>query len=100
MCLFYPFVPLGLLSSSVFQGVGKGPTSLFLTFMRSLAFAAVFAYLFAIPLGMGEQGVWWGMVTGEISGGLLAFTWARVYISQLDRRTKEDLLPRKCVTDT
>jgi Na+-driven multidrug efflux pump len=100
MCFFYPFVPLGLLSSSVFQGVGKGPTSLFLTFMRSLVFAAVFAYLFAIPLGMGEQGVWWGMVTGEISGGLLAFTWARVYISQLDRRTREDLLPRKCVTDT
>ena len=60
MCLFYPFVPLGLLSSSVFQGVGKGPTSLFLTFMRSLAFAAVFAYVFAIPMGMGEQGVWWG----------------------------------------
>jgi len=49
MCFFYPFVPLGLLSSSVFQGVGKGPTSLFLTFMRSLVFAAVFAYLFAVP---------------------------------------------------
>ena len=84
MCFFYPFVPLGLLSSSLFQGVGKGPTSLFLTFMRSLVFAAVFAYLFAIPMGMGEQGVWWGIVAGEIAGGLLAFAWARVYLSKLE----------------
>ena len=84
MCFFYPFVPLGLLSSSIFQGVGKGPTSLFLTFMRSLVFAAVFAYLFAIPLGMGEQGVWWGIVVGEVAGGLLAFVWARLYLSKME----------------
>jgi putative MATE family efflux protein len=89
MCLFYPFVPLGLLSSSVFQGVGKGPTSLVLTFMRSLAFAAVFAYTFAIPMGMGEQGVWWGIVVGEILGGLLAFAWARVYLSGIDSNKRE-----------
>jgi len=90
MCFFYPFVPLGLLSSSIFQGVGKGPTSLFLTFMRSLVFAAVFAYLFAIFLGMGEQGVWWGVVAGEIAGGLLAYGWARAYLARLDRRCCED----------
>jgi putative MATE family efflux protein len=84
MCFFYPFVPPGLLSSSLFQGVGKGPTSLFLTFMRSLVFAAVFSYLFAIPMGMGEQGVWWGIVAGEVAGGLLAFVWARVYLSKLE----------------
>ena len=77
MCLIYPFVPLGIMSSSVFQGVGKGPTSLFLTIMRSLVFAAVFAFVFAILLGWGEKGVWWGMVVGEIAGGLLAFAWAR-----------------------
>lgn len=83
MCFFYPFVPPGLVSASVFQGVGKGPTSLFLTFMRSLVFAAVFAYLLAIPLGMGERGVWWGMVAGEMIGGLLAYAWARVYLSRI-----------------
>jgi Na+-driven multidrug efflux pump len=52
--------------------------------MRSLVFAAVFAYLFAIPMGMGEQGVWWGLVAGEILGGLLAFAWARLYLSKLE----------------
>ena len=85
-CVFCRFVPLGLLSSSLFQGVGKGPTSLFLTFVRSLVFAAVFAYLFAIPMGMGEQGVWWGIVAGEVAGGLLAFVWARLYLSKLEAR--------------
>ena len=73
-----------------FQGVGKGPTSLFLTFMRSLVFAAVFAYLLAIPLGMGERGVWWGLVAGEIAGGLLAYVWARAYLARLDLRIGED----------
>jgi Na+-driven multidrug efflux pump len=54
--------------------------------MRSLVFAAVFAYLFAIPMGMGEQGVWWGIVAGEVAGGLLGFVWARLYLSKLEAR--------------
>jgi Na+-driven multidrug efflux pump len=91
MCVFYPFVPLGLLSSSVFQGVGKGPTSLFLTIMRSLVFAILFAYVFTFIVGMGETGIWWGMVAGEIVGGLFAFTWARVYLLRLDRWSREEL---------
>jgi Na+-driven multidrug efflux pump len=58
--------------------------------MRSLVFAAVFAYMLAIPMGMGEPGVWWGLVAGEIFGGLLAFAWARMYLSQQDRLTREE----------
>lgn len=84
MAFMFPFVPLGLMSSSVFQGVGKGPTSLFLTFMRSLVFAAVFAYLLAFTLNTGERGVWWGMVAGEMAGGLLAYAWARRYLAGME----------------
>ncbi|MFA6362012.1 MATE family efflux transporter [Methanoregula sp.] len=84
MCLFYPFVPLGLISSSVLQGVGKGPTSLFLTIMRSLVFAVLFAYLFTFIFGMGETGIWWGIVAGEIVGGLFAFFWVWIYLSKLE----------------
>jgi putative MATE family efflux protein len=91
MSLIYPFVPLGFMSSSVFQGVGKGPTSLFLTIMRSLVFAAVFAFVFAILQEWGETGVWWGMVAGELLGGLLAFTWARSYLSRLDAQKESGL---------
>jgi putative MATE family efflux protein len=83
MCLFYPFVPPGVMSGAVFQATGKGMTSLVITVLRNLVFIAVFAYLFGIVLGWGEHGVWWGIVAGDILGGTVAFVWARYYISRL-----------------
>lgn len=83
MCFFYPFVSPGIMSSSMFQGVGKGMTSLTLNLCRNLLFIAVFAYVFGITMNYGEQGIWWGIVTGDIIGGLLGYTWARVYLSRL-----------------
>lgn len=83
MCFFYPFVPPGIMSGSVFQATGRGLTSLAITVMRNLAFIAVFAYLFGIVLGYGEHGVWWGIVAGDILGGTLAFLWARYFIARL-----------------
>jgi len=83
MCLFYPFVPPGIMSGSIFQATGKGLTSLAITLMRNLLFIAVFTYLFGIVLGYGEHGVWWGIVAGDIIGGTVAFVWARYYIARL-----------------
>jgi putative MATE family efflux protein len=83
MCFFYPFVPPGIMSGSVFQGTGKGLTSLAISFLRNLLFIAVLAWTFAIPLGLGETGVWWGIVAGDILGGIVAFLWARLYIARL-----------------
>lgn len=83
MCIFYIFVPPGMMSCSIFQGVGKGTTSFIMTMLRNLAFVVVFAYILAIPLGMGEQGVWWGIVAGDILGGVVAYGWARLYITRL-----------------
>jgi len=83
MCLFYPFVPPGIMSASIFQATGKGMTSLVITVMRNLVFIAVFTYLFGIVLGFGEHGIWWGIVAGDIIGGTLAYIWARAYISRL-----------------
>ncbi len=83
MCFFYPFVPPGVMSGSIFQATGKGMTSLVLTVLRSLIFITIFAYLFGITLGWGEVGIWWGIVAGDILGGIVAYTWARYYISRL-----------------
>ncbi|NMB78980.1 MAG: MATE family efflux transporter [Methanomicrobiales archaeon] len=83
MCFFYPFVPPGIMSGSVFQGTGKGMTSLVITVLRNLVFIALFTWLFGIVLGYGEHGVWWGIVAGDIIGGTIAFIWARYYISRL-----------------
>ena len=83
MCFFYPFVPPGIMSGSVFQATGRRMTSLVMTVLRNLVFIAVFAYLIGIVLGYGEHGVWWGIVAKDILGGIVSFVWARVYISRL-----------------
>ncbi len=83
MCFFYPFVPPGIMSGSVFQATGKGLTSLIITILRNLVFIAIFAYLIGIVLGYGEHGIWWGIVAGDILGGIVSFVWARVYITRL-----------------
>ena len=85
MCFFYPFVPPGIMSGSLFQGIGKGVTSLILNLFRNLLFIAVFAYVFGIVLGFGEHGIWWGIVAGDILGGILSYVWAKVYLSRLLR---------------
>ena len=88
MCFFYPFVPPGVMSSSLFQGTGRGLDSLVQSLLRNLVFIGVFAYLLAIVLGWGESGVWWGIVAGNILGGLVSYTWARFYVNRLNRCRK------------
>jgi putative MATE family efflux protein len=83
MCFFYPFIPPGVMSGAVFQATGRGMASLVMTVLRNLVFIAVFAYLFGIVLNFGEHGVWWGIVAGDVLGGIVSFIWARYYILRL-----------------
>ncbi|WP_048191379.1 MATE family efflux transporter [Methanobacterium sp. SMA-27] len=85
MCLFLIVVPLGISASSVFQGMGKGLTSLILTVIREVLFISVFAYLMAFTLGLGEHGIWWGIVIGGAFGCGIAYIWASRYIKGLKR---------------
>lgn len=82
MCLFYPFISPGIMSASLFQGAGKGLTSLLLNSMRDVLLVTMMAFILGIVLGFGEKGIWWGMVFGNISGSLISFLWARLYISR------------------
>jgi putative MATE family efflux protein len=81
--LVFLALPLGLMSVAVFQGTGKGLTSLSLNILRNLAFVVVFVWLFALVFGYGETGVWFGIVLGNIIGGAVSFLWARLYITRL-----------------
>ena len=83
MIIFIYAVCLGMLSAMLFQGVGKGFTSLILTFIRALLLEVVFSYLFGVVMGMGEQGIYYGVVTGGFIGGIISFTWANIYLSRL-----------------
>lgn len=86
MCLFYPFVSPGIMSSCLFQGAGKGLTSLFLNMLRDVILITMMAFVLGVVLGLGEQGIWWGIVFGNIMGGLISFLWARLYISRIKER--------------
>lgn len=76
----YPAVAFGPASASMFQGVGKGLSALGVTLIRTLLLMPPLAALFAIPLGWGLPGAWWGIVVGSAIGGAVAFLWARGYI--------------------
>jgi len=85
MCFFYPFIPLGMFSSSVFQGTGHGFTSLVISLLRALAFDIVFAFILGMVLGLGEFGVYSGIVVGNIIGGFIGYLWAGVFLDRLVR---------------
>ena len=85
ICLFYPSVSFGMLSSSLFQGTGKGMYALILTVLRTLILTPLFAALFAFNFDFGLNGVWWGLVVANVIGPAVAFAWARLYIQGLMR---------------
>ncbi len=86
ICLFYPMTALGMLSSSLFQGIGKGFNSLAATILRTLVFVPGFAAIFAIYLDQGLTGVWWGIVVGNILGSSVLYAWARTHIKDLVKK--------------
>jgi len=83
MIIFIYAVCLGMVSAMMFQGVGKGFTSLFLTFIRALLLEVVFSYLFGVMFGWGEIGIYYGVVVGGFIGGLISFIWANIYMNRL-----------------
>ena len=83
MCIFFPAVSPGMLSSAMFQGTGKGSHSLAMTFIRTILLAVPLAYCFAVILDFQLTGLWWGVVLGNSLGAMIAFTWGRIYVSRL-----------------
>lgn len=88
-CLFYLFFPLGVVSSSIFQGLGKGLNSLIIAFIRALILQIVFSYVFAIVLNLGQTGVWYGIVLGNAIGAIIAYIWSKIYISKLSNEDEK-----------
>jgi putative MATE family efflux protein len=83
--LFLPGVALGMLSGSMFQGTGKGMYSLAVTILRTVILTPAIAWLLAVSLGMGLEGVWWGLVIANIAGSTVSYVWAKSYIRRLKR---------------
>lgn len=83
MCIFYPSLSFGMLSSSVFQGTGKGINALLVTILRTLILTPLFAVVLAFSFNIGLIGVWLGIVAANTIGSAVAFSWARLYIIKL-----------------
>ncbi len=76
-------VNYGLLPSSMFQGLGKGFTSLGLSTFRTFIAETIGAYVFGISLGLGEIGIYYGLVFGASCGAILSYICAKWYIRRL-----------------
>jgi Na+-driven multidrug efflux pump len=44
------------------------------------------AWVFAIELGFGLSGVWWGVAAGNAIGAILGYAWVRRYTAGLKVR--------------
>ena len=86
--LFLPGVAHGMLSGAMFQGTGKGMNALVLTLFRTVLMTPLLAWGLAVQFGFGLDGVWWGLVIANVSGSILAYTWARIYINDLKRKKR------------
>uniref|UniRef100_UPI00388E7E86 MATE family efflux transporter n=1 Tax=Methanobrevibacter sp. TaxID=66852 RepID=UPI00388E7E86 len=77
------FVGLGMPSSFLYQGIGRGTTSLVWTVIRELIFAVSFTYLFGIVFGWGLTGIWIGLAVGRGVASFLNFVYAKYTIMML-----------------
>lgn len=80
LSLFVLAIPHGIMSSMMFQGVGKGTYSLIITLLRSLLLESVFAYVFCFIFGWGVAGIYGGVVFGCFVGGTIGYIWAKFFI--------------------
>jgi putative MATE family efflux protein len=82
LSLFVLAIPHGMMSSMMFQGVGKGTYSLLITLLRSLILESVFAYVFCFIFGWGVSGIYAGVVFGCFVGGTVGYIWAKFFIKK------------------
>lgn len=87
--LFYPSVPLGMLTSALFRGINKGMNALIVTLVRTIVLQVFIAYVLGVALGYGLVGVWIGIVAGNILAGIaLTFPWGRLTIRRFRQQVE------------
>ncbi len=87
-CLFYPGAALGIVSSAMFQGTGKGIYSLIATLLRTIILSPILAIFFCCVFSLGLSGIWWGLVAANLIGSAVSFGWAKLYIKHLIQHKK------------
>ena len=75
---------IGIPSSFLYQGIGKGIYSLMFTILREILFVVPLIYLFVFVLNLGLVGIWLGLCIGRAIASVLNYAFARYEI----RRTR------------
>ena len=73
--LYFPGIAGGMLTSSMFRGIGKGNYSLAQNLLRTIVFQILFTYLLGIVLGYGLPGIWLGIVIANLSAAVIGVLW-------------------------
>ncbi len=81
--IFYPVVPLGMLTSAMFRGIGKGTRSLIVTILRTIILQVPISYLLGITLGLGLNGVWMGIVIANVTAVSVTFSWGKYTVEHV-----------------
>ena len=81
--IFLVFTPFGILTVSLFQGIGKGERGLAITLLRTFIFQLTLAFLLGFLLNLSFRGILYGIVAGNILASLVAFAWGMKTISHL-----------------
>jgi len=81
--LYYPTMAVGVASTYVFQGVGRGITAMFQTILRETGFTLAFALIFTLVFNWGVWGAWMGIVLGEVVSNNITLIWADYAIKKL-----------------
>ncbi|WP_405306184.1 MATE family efflux transporter [Methanobrevibacter sp.] len=95
LTLFVLAIPHGIMSSMMFQGVGKGVYSLLITLLRSLILESVFAYILGFIFGWGVVGIYIGIILGCFVGGTVGYIWAKLFIRRFKAISIKKYTPQK-----
>lgn len=82
---YFPGIASGMLTSSMFRGVGKGSYSLAITLLRAFGLQILLAYIFGILLLHALAGVWIGIVVANIIASFIALLWGLRFINSMKR---------------
>ncbi|MBR5715788.1 MAG: MATE family efflux transporter [Bacteroidales bacterium] len=78
-----PFLGLGLPSTFMYLGMGKGTYSLAWTIINEVICAVSATYLLGFVFNLGLVGMWWGFVLGRGFASICNFIFARYTINRL-----------------
>jgi putative MATE family efflux protein len=85
------FLPLGAISTTTFQGLGKGIHSLFLTFIREILLILVFLQLFVYVFNFGILGVWVAITMGKSLGASISYFYTNYYLNKNFSKPEENV---------